>query len=187
LGTIFKLDHAGHETLLYSFKGTPDGANPAAGVIMDEAGNLFGTTQYGGHITSPTGLGNGVVIKLDKANKETVLYRFRGSLDGANPNGVIRDLAGNLYGTTQYGGKDSGPGDLGFGVVFMLDTSNKETVLYHFRGAEDWANPFAGLIRDSAGNLYGTTASGGVTNSNCVLGCGLVFMLTPVITDLLTR
>src|SRR5581483_6151261 len=96
-GVVYKLDATGHETVLYSFAGGTDGVNPNAGVIRDAAGNLYGTTFYGG-------TGNvGIVYKLDTAGNETVLYSFTGGTDGAHPYGLIRDAAGNLYGTAGNG------------------------------------------------------------------------------------
>jgi uncharacterized repeat protein (TIGR03803 family) len=131
------------------------------GVIEDSAGNLYGTTYGGG--TS----GNGVVFKLDTTGKETVLYSFTGGADGAAPfAAVIRDSAGSLYGTTRYGGVSNA------GVVFKLDTTGKETVLYRFTGGADGGAPQAGVIRDLAGNLYGTTSQGGAS-----ICCGTVFKL----------
>jgi uncharacterized repeat protein (TIGR03803 family) len=107
-----------------------------------------------------------------------VLYSFTGGADGANPlAGVIRDSAGNLYGTTQGGGKATCPppvGVYGCGVVYKVHPSGKETVLYSFctqPNCTDGANPYAGVIRDSVGNLYGTTYSGGA------LGAGVVYKL----------
>ena len=148
-GVVYKLDRGGHETVLYTFGGGADGGNPYAGVIPDSAGNLYGTT-YGG------AAGAGVVFKVNTASQETVLYSFTGGADGWAPNaGVISDSAGNLYGTTVNGGT------AGRGVVYKLDTAGQETVLYSFRGGADGAFPFAGVIRDSAGNLYGTTYVGG--------------------------
>jgi uncharacterized repeat protein (TIGR03803 family) len=141
-GLVYKLDTAGHQTVLYSFTGRTDGANPSAGVIRDSAGNLYGTTQYGGASRS------GVVYKLDTARQETVLYSFTGGTDGSVPeSGVIRDSAGNLYGTTSYGGTG------GAGVVYKVDPSGHETVLYNFTGGADGSQPYAGVIRDSARQL----------------------------------
>jgi uncharacterized repeat protein (TIGR03803 family) len=106
-GVVYKLDTTGHETVLYSFTGGPDGGGPS-GVIRDSAGNLYGTASGGT-------AGQGVVYELDTAGQETVLHSFTGGADGYYPNGgVIRDSAGNLYGTTSNGGQTGG------GVVFKL-------------------------------------------------------------------
>jgi uncharacterized repeat protein (TIGR03803 family) len=149
---VFKLQTTGKEKVLHSFGGFADGANPVAGVVRDSAGNLYGTTVFGG------ASGQGAVFKLDTIGTETVLYSFTGGADGGNPSaGVIRDSAGNLYGATTIGGA---PG-MGYGVVFELDTAGTETVLHTFAGGADGANPVGGLVRDSAGNLYGTTQDGG--------------------------
>jgi uncharacterized repeat protein (TIGR03803 family) len=160
-GVVYKVDTAGHETVLYSFTGGADGANPNAGVIRDSAGNLYGTTYLGG-LTSCDVSGCGVVYKVDSAGQETVLHSFAGGpADGAGPlAGVVRDTSGNLYGTTA------------LGTVYELDTANNLTGLYTFGGSE-YANPYSGLIRDSRGNLYGTTCSGGAESS------GTVFKLIP--------
>jgi uncharacterized repeat protein (TIGR03803 family) len=149
-GVVYKLDTTGQETVLYSFSGGADGRNPYAGLILDLAGNLYGTTYQGG------AAGYGVVYKLDTTGQETVLYSFTGGADGGNPYaGVISDLSGNLYGTTQLGGVT------GAGVVYKLDTAGNETALYSFTGGSDGGNPYAGVILDAAGNLYGTTHEGG--------------------------
>ena len=161
-GVVYRLDTAGHQKVLFSFGGGNDGANPVAGVIGDSAGNLYGTTEFGGSANA------GVVYRLDTAGHETVLYNFMGGDDGGGPYaGVIRDSAGNLYGTTLSGGR------AGAGVVYQLDPAGKETVLYNFMGGIDGGEPFAGVIRDSAGNLYGTTFSGGAS------GQGMVYKLDP--------
>jgi uncharacterized repeat protein (TIGR03803 family) len=154
---VFKLDTSGHQTVLYSFTGGADGGYPYAGVIRDSAGNLYGTTYYGG------GANAGVVYKLDTTGHETVLYSFTAGADGGNPYaGVIRDSAGNLYGTTYYGGTANA------GVVYKLDSTGQETVLYTFTAWPDGAYPQAGVIRDSAGNLYGTTYQGGTGGAGTV-------------------
>ena len=173
--TVFKLDHAGNETVLYSFTGGTDGNTPYSGVIRDEAGNLYGTTVGGG------AFGSGVVYKVEPWGKETVLYSFCSQpncADGASPSaGVIRDSAGNLYGTT------AGAGAHGKGTVFKLDpASGKETVLYSFTGGPDGAQPVASLIRDDDGNLYGTASTGGDLSKRCTSfmpGCGVVFEIDP--------
>jgi uncharacterized repeat protein (TIGR03803 family) len=157
LGEVFELDAAGNETVLFSFPGPTDGEWPTAGVIRDPAGNLYGTTEYGGRANAD------VVYKVNTAGREKVLYSFTGGADGSFPYaGVIRDSAGNLYGTTTAGGASNS------GVVYKVNTAGQETVLYSFTGAADGGLPFAGVIRDSAGNLYGTTTAGGASNSGVV-------------------
>lgn len=170
LGTVFKLDKTGHETVLHNFDGQ-DGEKPLAGLIQDKAGNLYGTTSKGGGSNNA-----GVVFKVNKKGILTVLYSFAGfPSDGDYPAaGLVMDKAGNLYGTTVEGGSS------GNGTVFKLDTTNKETVLYSFTGKADGGNPYGGLIMDRAGNLYGTTSRGGdLSCGNHRIGCGVVFKLTP--------
>jgi uncharacterized repeat protein (TIGR03803 family) len=166
-GTVFVLDTHGTETLLHSFAGGTDGVDPYAGLLMDAKGNLYGTTSEGG--TS----GYGAVFKLTKAGKETVLYSFcpEGypcTDDGASPYaGLVMDAKGNFYGTTGSGGTS------GYGTVFKLSKSGKESVLYSFTGL-DGENPYLGfLLMDAKGNLYGTTSYGGSD------GYGTVWKLTP--------
>lgn len=159
-GTVYKVDPAGNQTVLYSFTGKADGGQPTAGVVRDADGNLYGTTPIGG-------IGNGVVYKLDPGGQETVLHAFTGDADGGSTNaGVILDSDGNLYGTTEQGGA-------GFGVVFKLDPAGQETVLHTFTGKGDGGEPAAGVIRDAAGNLYGATRYGGTAR------CGVVFRIDP--------
>jgi len=143
--------HAEKFKVLYAFPGGTNGSTPAGKLILDASGNLYGTTEY----TRAQYTGYGTVFKLDSTGKETVLYVFTGGADGAWPyGGLVQDAAGNLYGSTTQGGNPS-CGD-GCGVVFKLDTSGKETVLYQFSGGSDGANPNGDLVRDKAGNLYGT-------------------------------
>ena len=162
--------------VLYSFAGYPtDGANPEAGMVMDAAGNLYGTTTYGGsHEGCPGKWQCGTVFKLDTNGVETILYNFNGK-DGANPAApLMMDASDDLYGTTQFGGNLKGCGDINFvgcGVVFKLSSDGKETVLHRFTGGWDGWWPAAGLIMDASGALYGTASSGG--NS----GSGVAFRL----------
>jgi uncharacterized repeat protein (TIGR03803 family) len=160
------------ETVLYSFAGGSDGAVPEAGLAMDQAGNLYGTTNQGG----PAGSGTvfELVAPTDKNGTwtEKVLHNFGAgkSADGTAPiGGVTLDAAGNLYGTTSSGGK------YGFGTVFALSAASawKERILHNFQNTTDGTNPYAGLVADAAGNLYGAATDGG---SN---GGGTVFKLTP--------
>lgn len=174
--------------MLYSFTGGADGGVPAAGLIQDEAGNLYGTTLAGGDLNcAPApGFGCGSVFKLKPNGKEIALYSFTGGADGFEPvAGVVQDSKGNLYGTAGSGGDLScAPGEgSGCGVVFKVSPNGKETVLYSFGGGSDGASPAAGLIWDGKGNLYGTTPYGGdlsSSNPSCGgIGCGVVFKLTP--------
>jgi uncharacterized repeat protein (TIGR03803 family) len=170
-GTVYKVTPAGVQTLLYSFTGGADGNYPSAGVIGDSQGNLYGTTQLGGlPLANCFGSGcfGGVVFKLDASGKETVLHSFTGGADGGTPlSGLVRDSAGNLYGTTFSGGADPSQ----YGVVYKLDAAGKETVLYSFQGFPDGYFPSTGVIRDSAGNLYGTTVYGGTSD------CGTIYKI----------
>jgi uncharacterized repeat protein (TIGR03803 family) len=176
-GAVFKLDKSGKETVLYSFTGGRDGGNPLAGVILDAAGNLYGTTEIGGDLSCQVGqmTGCGVVFKLAKTGKLTVLHRFHGN-DGADPfAGLVRDESGNLYGTTTAG--STGCYD-GCGTVFKLDKAGKETVLHVFTDGKDGAVPMWGaLILDDLGNLYGTTQWGGDLSCGNGVGCGTVFKM----------
>jgi uncharacterized repeat protein (TIGR03803 family) len=174
-GTVFKLDATDKETVLYCFTGGMDGGTPGARLLRDNAGNLYGTTQYGGDLSCSVSFppGCGVVFKLDPAGKETVLHSFTGPDGSLSFTGLVRDAAGNLYGTTAFGGAS------GNGVVFKVDPAGKETVLHSFTGGADGANPYASVVRDAAGNLYGTTYAGGNTGGFCSKygGCGVVFKL----------
>lgn len=167
-GTVFKLPKKGKLSLLYSFKGGADGAAPSGSLIMDKAGNLYGTTFAGGVLTCTFlfNPGCGVVFKLDPSGKETVFHRFTGGVDGANPAGsLFMDDAGNLYGSASYGGNFEGPcATYGCGTLFKVDKTGKFSVLHTFTSAtRDGQNPNGGLVSDPAGNLYGTTQSGGAS------------------------
>jgi uncharacterized repeat protein (TIGR03803 family) len=191
-GIVFELTQSSgvwSETRPHTFMGgDSDGAFPFSAVFVDAAGNLFGTTTEGGG-TGCGGTGCGTVFELTQSGgvwSETKLYSFTGSNgDGANPYSTLAvDSQGNLYGTTLYGGGIGCAGGLGCGTVFELvnnGTSYSEQVLHAFRGgANDGANPFAGVTIDTQGNLYGTTESGGVRDPRCFIGsCGTVFKLAP--------
>ncbi len=182
-GLLYKLDKTGKkETVLYKFTGVPptDGYNPFGSLVEDSSGALYGVASGG---DAPCG----VVFKVDRSGRETVLYNFQCGTDGWDPvAGVVRDSAGNLYGATFMGG-DLGCGyqeDAGCGTVFKVDPNGTETVLYSFPsfGGSDGSLPIGGLIRDSEGNLYGTTGIGGSTQSyycGAQAGCGVVFELSP--------
>jgi uncharacterized repeat protein (TIGR03803 family) len=150
-------------TALYSFTGASDGGEPYAGLVRDAAGNLYGTALGAG------AYGWGVVFKVDPSGTETVLHSFGGvTTDGRTPYaGLVRDKAGNLYGTTYEGG---GTGCIdGCGTVFKVDTTGTETVLHSFAGGTtDGCFPYGGLLRDEAGNLYGTTQACGASSNGIV-------------------
>jgi len=179
-GIVFKLTPQGKETVLYSFcsrgkKICADGQGPLGGLVFDQQGNLYGTTQ------GSTGYDlGGVVFKLTPKGKETVLHSFcaqNNCADGLTPlAGLVIDQKGNLYGTTEAGGAH------GDGVVFKLTPQGKETVLHSFcaqNNCTDGAAPYAGAVFDQKGNLYGTTFFGGAHDDCNGYGCGVVFKVTP--------
>lgn len=150
------------ERVLYSFRDNSDGINPVRGLIMDPSGNLYGTTPLGGSN------GSGAVFKFGTSGTESVIYSFTGGTDGEQPQSALtRDAEGNLYGTTVLGGKNNR------GTVFRLRPDGALTTLHSFSGGKDGEYPFAGMIRDGQGNLYGTTGGDGATN------WGTVFEVTP--------
>jgi uncharacterized repeat protein (TIGR03803 family) len=174
---------AGKYKVLYAFKGGTDGTFPSGALVFDASGNLYGTTVNGGSSGTclyAEGTGCGIVFKLSPAQsgkwKESVLYRLQGGSDGGNPNGsLIFDTAGNLYGTTVQGGEGT---SFGCGTIFQLSPGSAgwtESLVRTFcaSGANDGYFPRGGLVRDSAGNLYGMTESGGAD-----LG-GVAFEFTP--------
>ena len=190
-GVVFELTPGSGgwtETILYTFTGGNDGAMPYSSLILDQAGNLYGTTSQGG------AGGSGLVYELSPSSggwSETVLYSFTGGDDGGWPMGALLfDPAGNLYGTTS----QSGSG--GWGGVFKLAPnpgmlqpgavgkgrpgagSWTETTLYSFTGGDDGAQPEAGLARDQYGSLYGTANGGGTGQA------GVVFRVRPNVSAL---
>jgi len=163
VGTVYKVNiKSKKETVLYSFAGGSDGEYPLYGyLLMDKAGNLYGITEVGGTY------GYGTVFKVTAKGKETVLHSFGGTGDGKYgfEQSLAMDTKNNLYGTTEEGGTS------GAGVVFELNIkSQKETILYNFTGGSDGDSPSFGLVRDSKGNLFGTTQDGGT-------GYGVVFVV----------
>jgi uncharacterized repeat protein (TIGR03803 family) len=202
-GTVYQINAAGREKILYNF-GTfsTDGNTPLAGLVVDVANHaLYGTTEFGGNCPygGILGFGCGTVYKLDSSG-ETQLYVFTGAQDGASPNqSLVRDAAGNLYGTAEEGGdlncSIAGPlrpasaalrpsrppmeqGPPGCGVVFKVDpNTHQETVLYRFTGGADGSFPASGVILDPAGNIYGAASEGGDANCNPPYGCGTIFKI----------
>ena len=160
-GTVFELTPArGGEwdfKTLYSFQGAPDGVFPYGALLFDAAGNLYGTTYYGG----ANGLGAIYQLSSDGAGgwSETVLYSFKSGTDGnSSISNLASDAAGNLYGTTSEGG-------LGSGAIFQLTPNQNgtwtESIPHAFQGSPDGAFPYAGMVDDGAGTFYGATVHGG--------------------------
>jgi hypothetical protein len=209
-GTVFQLKPpaqkggAWTETVLYVFKGKTanDGSTPAGSVILDKAGNIYGTTGYGGAascVLLGTTVGCGTVYELTPPKEnggpwtEKILYSFKGGNDGYLPNGDLTfDSAGNLYGATEFGGgKGTSCNSLyggQCGTVFELAAPTKdqsewtEHVLHSFAGGTDGANPNGGLLLDAKGTVCGTTPEGGnrlCKFGNGNVGCGVVFALMP--------
>jgi uncharacterized repeat protein (TIGR03803 family) len=185
-GTVFELVNSSGswtEKVLHSFGGS-DGGDPAAGLIIDHGGNLYGTTLVGGKYN------RGTVFKLVRDGggwKEYSLHDFTGGSDGALPySSLTFDAFGNLYGTTEFGGITSNCVFqfiwTGCGLVFELTPATSgpwnETVLYSFLGGNDAGNPDGDVIFNSEGNLFGTAAGGSATNCYGV-GCGTVFEISP--------
>lgn len=177
-GVVYKLTN-GTEQVLYRFQGQSDGQEPNGGLILDGAGNIYGTTYHGGGDSKGR---PGTVFKVTPGGTETVLHKFNSTKgDGKLPTaGLVMDKKGNLYGTTSEGGGKGNyaPGykcTSGCGIVFEITSAGAEKILYTFKGYQsgDGAAPFASLIMDKSGNLYGTTYSGGK------YGYGSIFKLTP--------
>jgi uncharacterized repeat protein (TIGR03803 family) len=177
-GMVFELSPTSSglwkETILRTFQGDVNGGRPLAGLTIDAAGKLYGTTSAGGY------QGNGTVYRLSPSSgghwQETVLYQFQAlsSLDGRAPLSVpLLDAAGNIYGTTAEGGSSD------LGTVFELSPSTggawTETLLHQFAPRNDGSIPFSGVVFDSAGNLWGTASNGG-----SLLLAGSVYELSPI-------
>lgn len=202
LGAVFELSPAGNgvwtETTIYSF--ATDGANggspyPNPNLAIDSQGNLYGTCRDGGVQRLKCGtVGCGFVFKLAKSQngtwQEQTIWKFHAGNDGNTPwDGVVLDGAGNVYGTTIYGGGrgngncNAGTNILFCGTVYELtpqpDGSYAETILHRFASVPDGAEPIARLVLDTAGNLYGTTNRGGDASCGFGYGCGTVFKITP--------
>ncbi len=184
-------------TVLHNFTGGADGASPAAGLVMDKAGNLYGTASAGG-------AGYGTVFKLTHTGGGWIvnpIYQFQGGSDGAIPlAALVFGPDGSLYGTTEIGGNNVCQyvgGATGCGTVFNLKPPPNrpksfanpwvETVIYRFGFYTDGAQPYSEVLFDAAGNLYGTTAAGGPNDDHdgidggggCGYHCGTVYELSP--------
>lgn len=168
------LHAASTEQVIYSFAGDEDGEYADTDLVVDSAGNIYGTTVQGGDFST------GTVFELSPSGStwtHTVLYDFTGGADGGQPyKGVTLDAQGNLYGTTVVGGSGGICAEDGCGVVYKLTKSGStwtQTVIYNFTGGKDGYEPGAGLTFDKQGNLYGMTPVGGA------FGAGVIYQLKP--------
>ncbi len=180
-GTVFKMDRAGTESVLYNFTGGNDGSWPHAALVRDVAGNLYGTTIGGNNLSTST------VFKVDPKGNETVLHMFMGLTDGCcQDSPVALDAKSNVYGMSPYAGDLNCGRDLGCGTLYNITRSGKFRVLHTFKGT-DGAQPEGGLVRDAKGNLYGAAFIGGDLGNNACpvpvndrrtpFGCGTIFEL----------
>ena len=170
-GLLFKVRATNKITVLHHFPAQAGDGELPGYIFFDPTSNLYGVAGQGG--TGCNGYGCGTVFKFDKHNKETSIDL---SESAWAPSGLVRDAAGNLYGTTINGG-GIGCGGIGCGTVFKIDTSGNLTVLYAFQGAPDGSIPEGSLALDSAGNLYGTTWEGGDSQICPQSGCGTVYKI----------
>jgi len=196
MGTVYELTPTGsgwQRTVLHTFSGSPDGEQPGAGLVMDKAGNLYGTTEYGGDYNVHCGGGCGTVFTLQHSGSGwaySVIHKF-GYSDGSSPQSqMIIDPQGNFYGTASTGGDINCPwvqrSAVGIasgpecGTVFELTLLGgvwQEKTIYTFHASYEGAGPM-GLLMDDAGNLYGVTTFGGFDTTLCGQ-CGNLFKLTP--------
>lgn len=163
IGSVFKVTPSGQLKVLYRFTDGKNRLFTTGKLVLDSNGNLYGVDQTGGEF------GSGSIFKLTQSGVFTILYNFTGQGDGAFPNGVISDAQGNFYGTTNLGGA------FGQGTVFRFTLGRAIKTVYSFAGSSDGGEPFDGaLVRDSRGNLYGTTMFDGGK-----ISLGVVFKVTP--------
>ena len=174
-GTVFTMSTNGKsERVLYRFSGGTDGAGPAAGLVSAN-GTLYGTTQYGGKTTRLCSAGCGTVFSISTSGVESVMYRFQGGKDGAQPVSTLIALPGSFYGTTQYGGTNTAFCTTGCGTLFKLSTNGAKEIVHSFKyspASSDGAYPAAGPTALGA-QLYGTTLGGGNASN------GTVFKASP--------
>ena len=169
-GVIFKVTQTGKETVLYRFTAHADGGFPQD-LTRDNAGNLYAST--GGSYMQGN---DGTIFKMDTTGKLTGLYTFTGGAVGNSPRwGLVHEASGIIHGVTAFGGFTCSVASAGCGIVFTLDATGKEHVLHAFgKQFRDGAEP-SGRLVDVKGTLYGTTFFGGIENSTCSFGCGIIY------------
>ncbi len=171
-GVVFELSNSGggvNETVLHTFTGTPDGDGPSGNLLVDAAGNIYGTALFGGNNNS---FGCGTVFELKAVSgggwQYNTLYTFQDNGDGCNPNGLAWDAAGNIVGATA------------FSIYKLLPNGSggwNFAPTYSFTAKIDGYNDFGTIVVDSSGNIYGTMLDGG--DPSCRGGCGVVYEVTP--------
>jgi uncharacterized repeat protein (TIGR03803 family) len=177
-GVVFRVAPGGTETVLYTFAGPPDGANPVAGLVWGGGAqqNLYGATGQGGAFCPASGCGT--VFELTPSGTETSLFSFNytdGS--GPGPNRLAQNLVNTVNASIFYGATSAG-GTSGAGTIYRVTTTGAQTTLYNFDGGADGQYPYGGVITDAKGDIYGTTFGGAGTGCNDV-GCGTIYKLTP--------
>ncbi len=176
-GVVYQLSpgqQGWQQTVIHAFTGGDDGAVGSLGpLLVDSRGALYGVTELGGQY------GAGVAFRLSPSGNNwnfTTMYAFQGLPDAGFPyGGLIADSRGRLYGTTYFGGVNGLGSIFDIGAGATVRTPWKESVLYSFQGDTDASFPTSTLVFDAAGNLYGTSSTGG--NPSC--DCGAIFKLTP--------
>jgi uncharacterized repeat protein (TIGR03803 family) len=191
-GTVYELSPSASgwlETILYSFKQKSDGGDPLGGLVLDSSGNLYGTAYMGGENKTlncqPNGCG--AIYKLSPVEgggwTESVIHTFSTAAGGFGPvSGLTIDTAGNLYGTTIYGGQLYSGDPIGYGLVYELSPSSagwKYKILHAFSNGVDGSIPYAGVTLDAAGNLYAAAMFGGNSRSCSGNSCGTIVKLSP--------
>lgn len=178
-GTIYKITAGGAFSTLYSFcsqSGCPDGEYPFGALVLGTDGNLYGTTERGGH-------GNGTIFRITPAGTLTTLHEFDGT-DGDSPVAALVQAGRTSYGwgTASRGGK-RGVSDYSSGSIFAVNAAGKFARVHSFcsqKNCSDGSDPSAALTLGTDGNFYGTTQFGGaISDPTCTLGCGTAFQITP--------
>jgi uncharacterized repeat protein (TIGR03803 family) len=176
-GVIFSISATGAETIVHAFDTSHKAELLTGGILLDAKGSIFGTSLTAGIGPCRFFVGCGVVFQIDKAGRFHAFYKFTGGPDGSRPFGpLVEDVVGNLYGVAQQGGDLNCIIDLdnpefpepGCGTVFKLSQHRELTVLHTFEAGADGAGPQPGILRDSSGNLYGTTDLGGTFDHGTV-------------------
>jgi uncharacterized repeat protein (TIGR03803 family) len=181
-GTVFQMSSTGTIKTLHSFT-QQDGASPEAQLIVGSDGKMYGTTLFGGPANCSGGApwqGCGAVFRIDASGNFTLLHKFSG-IDGAYPAQLMQATDGYFYGTTEGGGNASCAGRYGpgCGTVFRMDWAGNVTVLYAFTGQSDGSWPESAVVQGADGNLYGTTAYGGVNDDGVIFRISNLASLSP--------